>query len=224
MKLERLELLIGNENINILKNKTVLVIGVGGVGGYAVEVLARSGIGHIVLVDPDVVEESNINRQLVALTSTIGKYKVEVLKSRIEDMGLGTTISIFKDFVTEENIDSYLEVDYVIDACDTLLTKFSIIEKCLEKNIPFISSMGTGNKMDPSKLEIMDLKKTSYDPLAKRLRKLVSTAGLKGNIPVVASKEEKKVCGEHVIPSNAFVPASAGILCASYVINQIVNR
>ncbi len=222
--LERLELLIGTENIDKLKNSKVLVIGVGGVGGYAVEILARSGVGNLVLIDPDVVEETNINRQLVALTSTIGKYKVDVLKNRIEDMGLGTSVSVFKEFIMDSNIEKYLDVDYVIDACDTIFTKLSIIQNCKKRNIPFISSMGTGNKMDPSKLEIIDLHQTSYDPVAKRLRKLVKDANITGEIPVVSSKEEKKVDGERVIPSNAFVPASAGILCASYILNQIISR
>ncbi len=222
--LDRLELLIGKENIEKLRNSTILVVGVGGVGGYAVETLARSGIGNLILIDPDVVEETNINRQLVALTSTIGKYKVEVLKSRIEDMGLDTFVMTYKEFVTKDNIDTYLEnVDFVVDACDTLLTKLAIIESCKKKNIAFISSMGTGNKMDPTKFQIMDLSKTSYDPLAKKLRKLVRDANIVGPIMVVASTEEKKVDGKQVIPSNAFVPGVAGMICASYIINQIVK-
>ncbi len=223
--LERLELLVGKENVFKLKNSKVLVIGVGGVGGYAVEALARSGIGNLTLVDPDIVDISNINRQLVALSSTIGQYKVDVLKSRIEDMGLETSVRIFKDFVTKDNIDRYTEnIDFVIDACDTVLTKLAIIENCKKRNIPFISSMGTGNKMDPTKFSIMDLSKTSYDPLAKKLRKLVKDANIKGSILVVASTEEKKVEGEKTIPSNAFVPGTAGMICASYVVNQIVSR
>lgn len=222
--LDRLELLIGKENIEKLRNSTILVVGVGGVGGYAVETLARSGIGNLILIDPDVVEETNINRQLVALTSTIGKYKVEVLKSRIEDMGLNTFVMTYKEFVTKDNIDTYLKnVDFVVDACDTLLTKLAIIESCKKKNIAFISSMGTGNKMDPTKFQIMDLSKTSYDPLAKKLRKLVRDANIAGPIMVVASTEEKKVDGKQVIPSNAFVPGVAGMICASYIINQIVK-
>lgn len=223
--LDRLELLVGKEKISKLQKSKVLVIGVGGVGGYTVEALARSGVGHLVLIDPDVVEESNINRQLVALTSTIGKYKVEVLKDRIEDMGLHTSVTIYKDFVTKENIDSYLEnIDYVVDACDTLLTKLAIISSCKKKGIPFISSMGTGNKMDPTKFCITELSKTSYDPLAKKLRKLVRDAHIKGPIMVVASTEGKQVNGSKTIPSNAFVPGVSGMICASYIINQIVSR
>lgn len=223
--LDRLEILIGKECIEKLQNSKVLLIGVGGVGGYAAEALARSGIGSIVLIDPDIVEESNINRQLVALSSTIGKYKVEVMKTRIEEMGLSTSVTVYKEFVTKENVSFYLTgVDYVIDACDTLLTKLAIIEACKKKNIPFISSMGTGNKMDPTQFSIMELSKTSYDPVAKKLRKLVRDASIKGPIIVVSSKEEKKVGGEKVIPSNAFVPGVAGMICASYVINNIVSR
>ncbi len=222
--LDRLELLIGKENIGRLRNSTVLVVGVGGVGGYTVEALARSGIGNLILVDPDVVEETNMNRQLVALTSTIGKYKVEVLKARIEDMGLDTSVTIYKDFITKDNIELYLEkVDFVIDACDTLLTKLAIIESCKKRNIPFISSMGTGNKMDPTKFQIMDLSKTSYDPLAKKLRKLVRDAHITGPIMVVSSTEAKNVQDNPIIPSNAFVPGVSGMICASYIINQIVK-
>lgn len=223
--LDRLELLVGKENIEKLQNSCVLLIGVGGVGGYAAEALARSGIGNIILIDPDVVEKTNCNRQLVALSSTIGKYKVDVMKSRIEDMGFNSEVTVYKEFVTEENILSYLEhVDYVIDACDTLLTKFAIIKFCKNKHIPFISSMGTGNKMDPTQFSIMDLSKTSYDPLAKKLRKLVRDEKISGPIWVVSSKEEKNINGETVIPSNAFVPGVAGMICASYVINDIVSR
>lgn len=223
--LDRLELLIGKENIKKLQNSSVLLIGVGGVGGYAAETLARSGIGNIILIDPDVVEETNSNRQLVALSSTLGKYKVEVMKDRMEDIGLNSIVTTYKEFITEENIDNYLEnVDYVIDACDTLLTKLAIIKHCKNRQIPFISCMGTGNKMDPTKFEIIDLYKTSYDPLAKKLRKLVRDASIDGPIWVVASKEEKKVDGNTSIPSNAFVPGVAGMICASYVVNDIVSR
>ncbi len=223
--LERLNLLIGKENVEKLKRSKVLVIGVGGVGGYAVESLARSGIGTLILVDHDVVEPSNINRQLVALQSTIGRYKVDVLKERIEDMGLGTEVIVSYEFVTKENLEAYVnQVDYVLDACDTLKTKFALIESCLASNISFISCMGTGNKLDPAKLEIIELSKTSYDPLAKKLRKMVQDAKLKGKIMVVSSKEEKKVYGESVIPSNSFVPATAGMLAASYIIRKIIEK
>ncbi len=223
--LERLELLLGKENLEKLHHSTVLVIGVGGVGGYAVEALARSGIGKLLLVDPDKVEESNMNRQIVALTTTLGRYKVEVLKERIEAMGLSTVVQVSLEFVTATTLPEYLEnVDFVVDACDTLPTKFAIIKECLERKIPFISSMGMGNKLDPSKLSIMELKNTSYDPLARRLRKLVKDSRLSGKVMVVASTEEKKISEEKTIPSNVFVPGSAGFLCASYVVNQIISR
>lgn len=223
--LERLELLVGTENLDKLRNSNVLVIGIGGVGGYAVESLARSGIGSLTLVDPDVVEKTNINRQIVALTSTIGKYKVDVAKERVQDIGLDTHVRIAKEFVTEENIEDYLEeIDFVIDACDTLLTKLAIIKACKKRDISFISCMGTGNKMDPTKFCIMDLSKTSYDPLAKRLRKLVRDSNIEGFIPVVVSTEMKNVDVKDTIPSNSFVPGVAGMICASYVINQLISR
>ncbi len=222
--LERLSLLVGEDKIEKLHGTRVLVVGVGGVGGYAVEALARSGIGYLYLIDHDTVEESNINRQIVALKSTLGKYKVDVLKERIEDMGLGTRVDVSYEFLTQNNLDNYLEnIDYVVDACDTLKTKFSLIESCLARNIPFISCMGTGNKLDPSQLEITELEKTSYDPLAKKLRKMVKDAKLKGKIMVVSSKEAKQVQNEKVIPSNSFVPATAGMLCASYIVRKEIE-
>ncbi len=223
--LERLELLVGKENIEKLKEARVLVIGIGGVGGYAVEALARSGIGNLFLIDHDVVEESNINRQLIALQSTIGQKKVNVMRDRIQDMGLNTNVQVADTFVDSKNLESFLSsVDYVIDACDTLSTKFTIIEQCLAKGIPFISSMGTGNKLDPSLFKIMRLEDTSYDPLAKRLRKMVKDSHVKGKIMVVSSSEPKQQEGKKVIPSNAFVPGTAGLLCASYIIRQIISR
>lgn len=222
--LERLALLVGEENLEKLKNSTVLIVGVGGVGGYAVEALARTGIGNLILIDPDKVDITNINRQLVALKSTIGLYKVDVLKKRIEDMGLNTRTTTHKVFLTMDNLDLYLDgVDYVIDACDTLLTKFAIIKKCKERGISFVSSMGTGNKLDPTRLSILKLSNTSYDPLAKRLRKMVKENHIKGDIMVVASTEEKHTSAAGVIPSNAFVPATSGMICASYVVNQIIK-
>ncbi len=222
--LERLQLLVGGENLAKLQTKKVLVIGVGGVGGYVVEALTRSGIGCLSLVDHDRIEPTNVNRQIIALSSTIGQYKVDAFKKRIEDIGLSTQVEISHEFVTSANIDRYLEkVDFVVDACDTVSTKLAIIKACLERKIPFISCMGTGNKKDPSQLKIMELSKTSYDPLAKRLRKLIRENHLSGKIMVVASTEEKQVRGEKTIPSNAFVPATAGMLCASYVVNQIID-
>ncbi len=222
--LDRLELLIGDNIINI-QNKTVLIIGVGGVGGYAVETLVRSGIEHLILVDNDKVEISNFNRQLIASNATINQYKVDAFEKRIQDINPKCKITKIKEFITTNNV--YLlfdyKIDYLIDACDTITTKEHIIELCLKHNIKFISCMGTGNKLDPTQLKIMDLRDTKVDPIAKKLRKYVKDKQLVGSIPVVCSSEDKKQNGVTTIPSNAFVPAIAGILCTSYVINDILK-
>lgn len=220
----RFESLIGTDRLNDIKSKRVLVIGIGGVGGYAVEALARSNIGTLIIADPDIVDESNLNRQIISLYSTIGKYKVDVMYNRLKDINPDINIIKYKLFVDEHNICKLLEnVDYVIDACDTVSTKMSIIKKCKELNINFISCMGTGNKMDPTRLKIVDIRKTEYDPLAKKIRKYVKENNINGKIMVVSSNEEKYTNITNPIPSNTFVPAVAGMLCASYIINEIVK-
>lgn len=220
----RLESLIGLEKLNIIKSKTVLIIGIGGVGGYAAEIIARSGVGNIVLIDPDKVDESNLNRQLVSLYSNIDKYKVDIMSDRIKDINPDINVTVYKEFITEENLNIYVnKVDYIIDACDTVLTKMAIIETCNRLNIKLISCMGTGNKIDPTRLKIIDIKKTQYDPLAKKIRKFVNEKKIIGKIMVVCSDEEKYSSNHKPIPSNAYVPATAGILLASYVINDIVK-
>lgn len=223
--LERLERLIGADGLSKLSSVSVLVIGVGGVGGYAVEVLARSGIGRIVVIDHDIIDITNLNRQIISLNSTVGKNKVDVLKERINDINASIEVEAKKEFVTDENIRDFLaDIDYVIDACDTINTKLAIIKHCKELNIPFISCMGTGNKMDPSKLKLMDIRKTTYDALAKKVRKYVIDEKIKGKVMVVCSDEEKYSSNVNKpIPSNAFVPATAGILCGSYIVNEVVK-
>ena len=222
--LYRLEQLIGSDKISKLSNSSVLVIGVGGVGGYAVEVLARSGVGHIIVADHDVVDITNINRQIIALNSTIGKYKVDLIKERINDINPDIKVTAHKLFVDENNLSTVISnVDYVIDACDALPTKLALIKYCTSNDISFISSMGAGNKMDPTKFKIMDIRKTSYDPLAKKIRKYVVGEKIKGSVPVVCSTEEKYSENIKPIPSNAFVPATVGILCGSYLINKIIG-
>jgi len=222
--LYRLEQLIGNDKLSKLSNTSVLVIGVGGVGGYAVEVLARSGVGHIVVADHDIVDITNLNRQIIALNSTIGRNKVEVIEERINDINPDIKVTAHKLFVDENNLGELMDnVDYVIDACDALPTKLALIKYCTENNIPFIASMGAGNKMDPTAFKILDIRKTSYDPLAKKIRKYVLDEKIKGSIPVVCSTEEKYSENVKPIPSNAFVPATAGILCGSYIVNKIIG-
>ena len=224
-KFERLEYLIGEENVKSLADKCVLVIGLGGVGGYSVESLVRSGIGHLIIVDGDVVDETNLNRQIIATSSVIGKSKVELFNSRIKDINPDCVVTQINKFIDKDNIDELFcyDIDFLVDACDSLDTKFLIIKNCLEKNIPFISSMGTGNRMDPSKFSITTLDKTINDPVARILRKRVKDENLKGKINVLCSSEVPKKLGNK-IGSNSFVPPSAGLLITSYVINDFINK
>lgn len=219
---ERLNLLIGNKT-SLLKNKKVLLIGLGGVGGYALEILARSFIGTIIIVDNDQIELSNLNRQLLSLNSNLNQDKVEVASNRILDINPNCHIIKIREFINKDNINLLFDnqIDYLIDACDTIETKKLIIKECLKRRIKFISSMGTGNKIDPTKLVITDIRKTTYDPIAKIIRKMVNDEHLKGKIMVVSSTE--KVLKREGIGSNAYVPATAGILLSSYVINNIIG-
>lgn len=221
----RLKLITGDDKFNLINNTTVLVLGVGGVGSYAVESLVRSGIGRIIIVDNDKVDITNLNRQLMTLHSNIGKYKVDVLESRIKDINPNCEVIKIKDFITTENINILFkyDTDYVIDACDTVDTKKSLIRECIKRKIKFISCMGTGNKLDPTKLEIIDIRKTSYDPLARIIRKMIKDEKIKDEVMVVASTEQPIKNDSNIIGSNSYVPATAGLLCASYVINDIIK-
>lgn len=224
MNLERLELQIGKENIDKIKNSTILIIGLGGVGGYALESLVRTGIENIIIVDADTIEESNLNRQLIAVHSNIGKYKVDAFEERIHDINPSAKVTKIQEFITEENIELlfYTNIDYIVDACDTLKTKQQIIRECIKRKIKFISCMGMGRKIDPSKIQIMDIRKTSYDPLAKAVRKMVGEEKIKEKIMVVSSTEQPMEHKEH-ISSNSFVPAIAGLLCASYIVRDMIG-
>ena len=221
---DRLELLIGNDNLNKIKNTKVLLIGIGGVGGYTLESLIRSGIEHITIVDYDTIDITNLNRQIIALNTNIGKYKVDEFKLRINNINPNCEINTIKEKIDTTNFDilNITDYDYVIDACDSIEVKKEIIRQCLNNNIKFISCMGTGYKLDPSKLEIIDIRKTSYDKIAKILRKMVKDERLKGKIMTVCSKERVNKTPK-VIASNSFVPATAGLLLTSYVINDIVG-
>ncbi len=222
---ERLELLIGNK-IDKIHNMHVLIIGLGGVGSYAVEALIRSGIENITIVDKDIIDITNLNRQLMTTHENIGKYKTDEVEKRIRSINPNCKIKKITKNINLNNINELFinDIDYVIDACDTLSVKMELIKICKSKDIKFISSMGTGNKMDPSKLKIMDIRKTNYDPLAKKLRKMVRDEKIKGKINVVCSDEQPNVKINKKIPSNSFVPAMAGLLCASYIINDIVGE
>ena len=220
---DRLKILIGNK-IDTLKNKTIMVIGLGGVGGHAFEALVRSGIENIIVIDCDIIEITNLNRQALAYKETIGKSKVEIAKKMAQNINPNCKIKDIKLFLNKENIDSLfnIKIDFVIDAIDTIDTKKLIIKKCLNEKIPFVSVMGTGNKMHPELLKIDDIRKTEYDPIAKIIRKMVKEEKIKGKIPVIFSKEEPLI--KNKLGSNAFVPATAGLLAASYVINNLLEE
>ena len=221
---ERVEKLIGRENLNKIKNKTVAVIGLGGVGGYAVESLIRSGIEKIILVDYDTIDITNLNRQIITNQTNVTKYKTEEMKKRIQSINPNCQVITITKKLELENIEELFQhhFDYLIDACDTLIIKQELIRRCLKEKIPFISSMGTGNKLEPSKLEITDIQKTSYDPIAKKIRKYLNTNHIKGKVPVVYSKEQRsKFQGS--IPSMMFVPATSGLLCANFIIKDIIS-
>ena len=225
-RFERLSKVIGSNNLELLAKKSVLILGCGGVGGYVAEALARSGIGQIIIVDYDVVEESNINRQIIALSSTIGKYKVDVLEERIKDINQDCKVIKVKSFIDNDNyLDLFqYKIDFFIDCCDTMLVKKLVMKESLKRNILFISSMGTGNKMDPSKLEIIDIRKTVNDPLARVLRKFVKDEKINKKIMVLSSRELPVKTGDRTPGSTAFVPASAGLLIASYVVRNFINK
>ena len=225
-KFKRLEMLIGNDNLKELKSKSVLILGVGGVGGYVAEALARSNIGTLILVDYDIVDITNINRQIIALDSTIGKKKVDVLEERIKDINSGCKIIKIDKFIDINNLEELFKykIDFLVDACDTVSTKKETIKKCLEKNIDFISSMGTGNKLDPSKLEITDIRKTVNDPLARILRKFIKDEKINKKVMVLSSKELPIKTGERTPGSTAFVPSSAGLLIASYIVRHFIKK
>jgi len=221
---ERLELLIG-DNIEKIKNKTVLIIGLGGVGGYALEAIIRSGITKVIIVDYDIIDKTNLNRQILSLTSNIGLNKVDVAYNHIKEINPNCEVIKINEKITNSNINLLFEnnPDYIIDACDTVEVKKQLIRESIKRKIKLISSMGTGNKLDPSKLIITDIRKTSYDPLAKIIRKMVKEEKIKEKIMVVSSTEVPIKTNSKTIGSNAIVPAVAGLLCSSYVINDIVS-
>ena len=223
---DRLEKLIGKDNVLKLSTKTVAVIGIGGVGGYAVETLIRNGIKNIILVDKDNVDITNKNRQIIALGSTISKPKTEVFKERILDINKECNVTILNIFLNDDNKDELFKynIDYLVDACDTVSTKIMLIKECLDRNIRIISSMGTGNKLDPKKLEITTLKKTSYDSLAKVIRYKVNKLGIKEDITVLSSTEEVISTGSRTPASYSVVPNTAGILIADYIIKDIIKE
>ena len=224
-ELQRLAMVIGEDKINVLKDCRVAVFGVGGVGGHLCEALARSGIGHIDVFDNDVVSPSNLNRQIIALHSTIGQKKVEVMRKRLLDINPELSIIAHDVFYSQENADLFplTQYDYIADAIDSLPSKLELIRRAKESGTKIISSMGTGNKPDPSRLEISDISKTEYCPLAKSVRISLRKMGI-NHLTVVFSKEEPIKTGECTPGSTAFVPATAGLLMASKIIRDLAER
>ena len=220
----RTEMLIGDEGVKRLSEAHVAVFGVGGVGGYVVEALARCGVGELTLVDRDVVSSSNLNRQIIALESTVGRSKVEVMKERIQQICPDTVVHAHETFFLPENSHTFPfeTYDYVVDAVDTVTAKIEIIMKSQSVNVRVISSMGTGNKLDPSKLQIADIYKTSMCPLAKVMRKEMKARGVK-HLKVVYSTEEP-VANHRTPGSISFVPGSAGLLIASAVVRDLLGK
>lgn len=220
----RLSSLIGKDKLDILSNKSILIIGIGGVGGYVLESLARSNIGTIIIVDPDKIDETNINRQILALKSTIGKNKVDVAEDRVHNINPNCKIIKYKKYFDKESIDEILnnKIDFIIDSCDSIESKKLLINEALKRNINFISCMGTANKLDSTKLEIVDIRKTLNDPIARIIRKYVKDNNITKKIMVLSSKEVPKSNG-NILASNAFVPPVAGLLIGNYVIDKLIK-
>ncbi len=230
---ERETLLLGEAAVEKLRHARVALFGVGGVGSYTAEALARSGVGSILLVDSDTVSISNINRQLCALHSTIGQFKVDVVAERLLDINPELEIQTRRDFVLPDNIDTFdfESFDYVVDAIDTVSAKLVIVERCNAVGTPIISSMGTGNKQDPTALKVTDISKTSTCPLARVMRRELKKRGI-FHLRVVYSEEEALTPLEHItteggktVPGSlAFVPSVAGLIAAGEAVKYIVSR
>ena len=225
MDLCRLELLIGDK-INLIKNKTVLIIGIGGVGGYALEAITRSGVNNIIIVDGDTISSSNINRQIICNQNNIGKNKVDEAKKRILSINPNCNIKTSNLFLDDVNVHELFNehIDYIMDCCDTIKVKKELIRIAVNNNIKIISSMGTGRKLNPLKLTITDIRKTSYDPIAKILRKMIKDEKINKKIPVVTSTEQSIKTNSKTIGSTSFLPGVAGLMMASYVINDMIGE
>jgi len=231
----RTELLIEKEGLERLRNATVMVLGVGGVGSHCIEALARSGVGTLILVDNDKVSLTNINRQSIAYLSTVGEYKTKLMKTRIEDINSEAKVYTHETFVLPENLSEIFDrkVDYIVDAIDTVTAKLALVEYAKEQEIPIISCMGTGNKLHPELFEITDISKTSVCPLCKVMRRELKSRGIH-HLKVLYSKEKPvdivdKETGEdkgkrRVLPGSiSFVPPVAGLLIAGQVIREIAG-
>lgn len=222
---DRTEKLIGSDALEILKKSKVAVFGLGGVGGFTAEALVRAGVGSISIIDHDTVNITNINRQLIALKSTVGRQKTEVLAKRLKDINEDVEVDIFDFFFLPENSSKieFKGFDYVCDCVDTVTAKLEIIRKAKEADVPVISCMGTGNKLNPSLFEITDIEKTSVCPLAKVMRKECKDRDYR-NVKVLYSKEQPVNVGDRTPASISFVPSVAGLMIAGEVINDLIKR
>ncbi|WP_379160994.1 ThiF family adenylyltransferase [Paenibacillus sp. sgz5001063] len=239
----RTELAIGPEGLEIMKNSTVAVLGIGGVGAMAVEALARTGIGRIILIDKDTVDITNINRQIHALTTTVGQNKTDLMVERIKLINPECEAIALNMFYTEETYEELFKykLDFVIDASDTIIYKIHIIKECLARGIPMISSMGAANKMDPTRFQVADISKTSMDPIARVIRQKLRKEGIKKGVKVVFSTEEpvkpREDVTEQIVPANApdrrkaqqppasnsFVPPVVGLIMVSVTVHDLLE-
>lgn len=225
-RLNRTEMLIGSEALKVLGNSHVAVFGIGGVGGSVVEALARAGIGKLTLVDKDIVDESNINRQVIATYDTIGMDKIEVAKKRVLSICPECTVDVYKHFVLPGqfgDIGDFSRFDYVIDAIDNVSGKIAIIVAAKDAGVPVISAMGAGNKMDPEKFSIDDISKTKVCPLAKIMRKKIRDLGIK-DVAALYSTEEPIKTGSKTPGSMSYIPPLAGLMIGGYVIQDLIKR
>ena len=216
--------LIGIDNLNKIKSITVAVIGVGGVGGYAVESLVRAGISNILVVDYDTVDITNLNRQVISLQNNIGKYKVDVAEDRIKLINKNINVIKIRDKLDINNVNNLPITDYIIDACDDINAKVLLVKFALKNNIKIISSCGTGNRINPSLLTITNIWKTQYDPLAKKFRYMLRKEHISYKLPVVCSSEMPIIKQSGSVGSMGLVPNCCGIFLASYVINDILKK
>lgn len=227
----RTSMLLGEKGLELLSRSKVIVFGVGGVGSYTVEALARVGIGNLVLVDYDTVDVSNINRQLPALFSTVGKYKIDVLKERITDINPQAKVTIYQEKVVPENVRIFFKENpsYIVDAIDMISSKLAIIETALQMGVPVVSAMGAGNRLDPTRLKMGDISETSGCPLARIMRKELKKRGITKGLRVVYSTEppvktEEENALSRIPGSISFVPSVAGLFLAAEVVNDLVNN
>ena len=223
MDLNRLESLIGKDNIIKLSKLNILIIGLGGVGGYTVESLIRSGISNITLVDGDTIKPSNLNRQIVSNTSNINELKTNEWEKRIKLINPKCNIKLISEMINEDNIDLLFQdkYDYIIDCCDTVKVKIELIKRCFKNNIKLISSMGMANKMDASMIKISSLYKTDTDPLAKKIRSIIKDKNIMKNTTVVYSNEIP--IKNNILGSTSYVPAVGGLYITNYIIKDVTK-